>query len=99
MSTTTTKGFNHVAVNDILDRHVRGTYDLAWYTASDLYWEQIHPRDHLLPPGLTQRGVIAEVQRWMDRERCECRGPDPADPCGHGETSEGCPVHDPNYEA
>lgn len=26
---------------------------------------------------------------------CACRGYDPADPCGHGDTSEGCPVHDP----
>lgn len=28
---------------------------------------------------------------------CTCRGYDPADPCGHGDTSEGCPRHDPNY--
>src|SRR5207237_446636 len=26
---------------------------------------------------------------------CTCRGYDPADPCGHGDTSEGCPRHDP----
>lgn len=26
---------------------------------------------------------------------CSCRGPIPEDPCGHGETSSGCPAHDP----
>lgn len=25
---------------------------------------------------------------------CTCRGYDPADPCGHGDTSQGCPAHD-----
>lgn len=29
---------------------------------------------------------------------CSCRGPVAEDPCGHGDTSEGCPVHDPNYD-
>jgi len=27
---------------------------------------------------------------------CTCRGYNPADPCGHGDTAEGCPKHDPN---
>lgn len=30
--------------------------------------------------------------------KCTCQGYDPADPCGHGDTSEGCPTHDPNYD-
>jgi hypothetical protein len=29
---------------------------------------------------------------------CTCRGYDPVDPCGHGDTSEGCPRHDSNWE-
>lgn len=29
------------------------------------------------------------------RPPCFCRGYDPADPCMHGDTSEGCPRHDP----
>jgi hypothetical protein len=32
-----------------------------------------------------------------ERRECLCRGYDPADPCLHGNTSQGCPVHDPNY--
>lgn len=27
---------------------------------------------------------------------CLCRGNDPADPCHHGDTAEGCPRHDPD---
>lgn len=35
--------------------------------------------------------------------KCTCdprylNGYPPEDPCGHGDTSEGCPVHDPDYE-
>lgn len=30
----------------------------------------------------------------MNRFPCTCRGPIPEDPCGHGETSQGCPRHD-----
>lgn len=26
---------------------------------------------------------------------CKCSGPNPADPCGHSDTSEGCPAHAP----
>lgn len=42
-----------------------------------------------------------------DKRECTCDpryrsaahgGGVPEDPCGHGDTSEGCPVHDPNYE-
>jgi hypothetical protein len=29
---------------------------------------------------------------------CKCSKPDPADPCGHSDTSEGCPRHDPRSE-
>lgn len=33
------------------------------------------------------------------QEHCNCTDRQSAlDPCGHGDTSEGCPVHDPNYE-
>lgn len=28
--------------------------------------------------------------------RCTCSLPGPEDPCGHSDTSEGCPVHDPS---
>ena len=47
-----------------------------------------------------------EAQAEWDRELngievagppCTCRGYDPADPCGHGDVSEGCPRHDPHY--
>lgn len=32
----------------------------------------------------------------IDFTSCNCKGYDATDPCGHGDTSEGCPVHDPN---
>lgn len=36
--------------------------------------------------------VGADVQPFP----CECLGSRPEDPCGHGDTSEGCPRHDPS---
>ena len=29
---------------------------------------------------------------------CTCKYPDATDPCGHSDTSEGCPQHDPYYD-
>lgn len=46
----------------------------------------------------TQDELIAEGHAFMQTLRatapCTCRGYDAADPCGHGDTSEGCPRHD-----
>ena len=55
------------------------------------------------------RECAAEGRRRVEARRrydtrntrpCTCEFPDPAiDPCGHSDTSEGCPRHDPQYDA
>jgi hypothetical protein len=56
-------------VNRILNADVRGTYDLAWYTAEDLYWQVARLNDDgTFPPGTAQADVIAAVAAWMETE-------------------------------
>lgn len=94
---------------DLLDREVLGRYDLdpAYYTPDDLFREIVVPNEGLFS-GQSQRDLTAAIGVWMTYTRatiptpgprCNCaeRFNNPADPCGHGDTSEGCPVHDPNY--
>lgn len=47
------------------------------------------------PIGVTRSAVQQKYGKISSRPPCYCRGPIPEDPCGHGETSEGCPAHDP----
>ena len=50
-------------------------------------------------PALKLTGNLVEGNE-DDEARCTCSYPDPAvDPCGHSDTSAGCPEHDPDYEA
>ena len=40
-----------------------------------------------------------QTNQHRNTAACICRGYDPADPCMHGDTSQGCPKHDPLYVA
>jgi len=64
-------GYAH-RVDELLNREVPGNLDLRYYTASDIYWEIVRPREDLFA-GCRERDLRAAVQRWVEEEMEEDR--------------------------